>query len=96
MKVLAIGDSFANVPFVFLPLVFETCNQLDMRHYSGSFIDYYNEFNPDIIIILVNPSELSSKNLIYDFFNDTPDASMPHDLLTEQYDLDISLEETIE
>ena len=70
LKVLTIGDSFALVPFTFLPLVFSACNQLDMRLFEGDFLEYYSGFDPDIIIVLVNPSQVAGDNTTYDFFND--------------------------
>jgi len=70
LKVLAIGDSFSLVPFTFLPLVFSTYDQLDMRHYEGNFAEYYSEFDPDIVILLVNPSQIVRQNTTYDFVGD--------------------------
>ncbi len=51
-KVLMIGDSNANVPFAFLPLIFTTCDEMDFRHYTGDFRSHLEDFDPDIIIIL--------------------------------------------
>ena len=70
LKVLAIGESFAKVPFTYLPLVFSVCDQLDMRDFTGNFEEYYSEFDPDIVIILVNANQAVSENTTYDFFED--------------------------
>ena len=70
LKVLAIGDSFAIVPFTFLPLVFNTCDQMDMRDYQEDFEEYYSKYEPDIVIVLINPSQVAEENTSYDFFND--------------------------
>lgn len=68
LKVLSIRDSFANASTTFLPLVINTCDEIDMRHYIGNFMEYYTEFQPDIIIILVHSAV--NKNTTYDFFAD--------------------------
>ncbi|MCL1897081.1 MAG: hypothetical protein FWG03_11130 [Clostridiales bacterium] len=71
LKILAIGDSFSNVPFTFLPLVFRTCDELDMRLYKGDFEEYYLGFDPDIVLILTSSANhMNSKNITYDYFND--------------------------
>lgn len=50
-KVLMIGDSFGNVPFAFLSLVFTTCDEMDFRQYVGDFPSYFETYDPDIVII---------------------------------------------
>jgi len=70
LKVLAIGDSYSKVPFTFLPLVFSTCDELDMRDFTGNFAEYYYEFDPDIVILLVNANQAAAENTTYDFFDD--------------------------
>jgi len=73
LKVLTLGDSFSNVPYAFLPLVFSACDQMDMRHYEGDFAEYYSEYDPDIVIVLVNPNHIALANTAYDFFGDSPE-----------------------
>lgn len=68
LKIMMIGDSFGNIPFSFLPLYFSKCDELDMRSYTEDFRTYYEEYNPDIIIVLINPSEINGENTKYDFF----------------------------
>ena len=70
LKIMTIGDSFSRVPFAFLTLVFGTCDQLDMRHYKGDFEEYYSKYDPDVVIVLINPSQIPGKSLTYDYFND--------------------------
>ena len=67
LKVLSIGDSLTNVPFTFLPLVFTTCDELDMRYYTGDFQEYYRDYNPDIIIIMVGAASPVQPNTTYNF-----------------------------
>ena len=70
LKVLTIGDSFSQIPYTFLPLVFSSCVEVDMRRYKDDFEELYYEYEPDIIIALSNPSQLAGKVLAYDYFND--------------------------
>jgi hypothetical protein len=70
LRILCIGDSFSNVPFPFLSLVAKECDILDMRQFVGVFWEYINEFDPDIIIILVYADGLDEENTTYDFFGD--------------------------
>jgi len=70
MKVLAIGDSFSHVTYIYLPFIFKTCDQIDMRFVEGNFEEYYNEFDPDLVIMLVNPAQVMLENTTYDFFNE--------------------------
>ncbi len=52
-KVLYIGDSFSLVPQPFLSLNFTTVHKRDMRHFKEDFEEYYNKFDPDIVIVLI-------------------------------------------
>lgn len=69
-RFLLIGDSMANIPFSLLPLGISSCDELDMRSYSDDFTSYYNEYDPDTVIIFVNVGGILSKdayNVTYDF-----------------------------
>lgn len=68
-KVMLIGDSYGNVPFAFMSLYFTACDELDMRHFTGIFSDYYEENLPDQMILLVNVNSLVSPNTTYSFFS---------------------------
>ena len=71
LKVLGLKDSFGLASFTFLPLVFSVYDELDMRNYNGDFLDYYTNFEPDIVLIIVNSSsQLLDDNTTYDYFND--------------------------
>ena len=78
LKILSIRDSFACVTTTFLPIVIKKCYELDFRQNNNtggfedknSFKNFYLELNPDIILVLINPSNISSANTTYDFFND--------------------------
>lgn len=71
LKVLGIGDSYTNDSCVYLPLIFQTYSELDMRHYKDNFMNYYSEYNPDIIIVMINAGTLIQENSICDFFGDS-------------------------
>jgi len=83
-NVLAIGDSFSVVPFTFLPLVFNTSEQLDMRSFEGDFEEYFYSYDPDIVIVLINPTTIKGRNATYDFFNDFIDSQMINDELDDE------------
>lgn len=67
-KMLMIGDSFGNVPFSLLSLVFSTCDEMDTRHYKDNFEKYYDEFDPDIMIVMINAQTAKSGIISYDYF----------------------------
>jgi len=67
-KLLSIGDSFGNVPLTFMPLAIGSCDELDMRHYTDDFAQYYTEYDPDIVIMLVNNETIAQDNTTYVFF----------------------------
>ncbi|GHV25965.1 hypothetical protein FACS18948_0580 [Clostridia bacterium] len=57
------GDSFGNATFPFMSMCFTTVDELDMRHYKGDFVKYYNEYDPDVVIgILQSDSENKNYN----------------------------------
>ena len=87
-RILAIGDSFATVPFAFLPLIFTSCNQLDLRYCDEDFDfqEYFNSYNPDIVINLANPTTLTGPNLAYDFFNEYSDKSFVREVTFDSED----------
>jgi len=70
LKVMAIGDSFSHVTYIYLPFIFSECDQVDMRYIKVDFNEYYTEYDPDIVIMLVNPTQAIMENTTYDFFND--------------------------
>lgn len=70
LKVLSIGDSFSHVTYIYLPFIFSTCDQIDMRYAQGDFHEYLLGYDPDLLIIMVNPSQVMKENTTYDFFNE--------------------------
>jgi len=70
MKIMTIGDSLTNVTFTFLPLVFTTCQELDMRYYTDDFAAYYDEYDPDIMLVLIHAGTPVQMNTTYDFFGE--------------------------
>lgn len=69
-KALLIGDSFSRITAPLLSLCISVCDKMDMRYYKGDFAAYYDGFDPDITVVLVNTSNLPSSNTTFDFFPD--------------------------
>lgn len=67
-RAIFMGDSFGNISFPLLSLCISDCDEFDMRHYKGDFAEHYNSFDPDFIIVLVNPYNVVGSNTVYDFF----------------------------
>lgn len=67
-RLLMLGDSFGNVPFSLMSLYFASCDELDMRYYADDFRQYYESYDPDIVIMLVNAHDIISENTNYVFF----------------------------
>jgi hypothetical protein len=70
IKVSFIGDSFSNVPALFLSLIAKYLDDIDMRYYKGNFEEYYNDFDPDVIILMVYANNTTDDNTTYEFFGD--------------------------
>lgn len=66
-KVLIVKDSFA-LPFVaFLSTVTQEINMIDLRYFTKkSLADYISQYQPDMVMILYNPSSLSGQQM-FDF-----------------------------
>jgi len=66
-KVLIVKDSFA-LPFVaFLSNVVQEINMIDLRYFTNkSLADYISDYQPDMVMILYNPSSLSGQQM-FDF-----------------------------
>ncbi|MCI8626905.1 MAG: hypothetical protein HFI40_11645 [Lachnospiraceae bacterium] len=56
--VLFIKDSFVNCVAPFLALGVQTVDVLDIRHFDGSVEGFIKEKNPDIVIVMYNPSSI--------------------------------------
>lgn len=70
-RVMLIGESFGNVPFSLMSLYFTSCDELDMRHYSGDFAEYYASSQPDIVILEVNVDQAVAEITTYPYFPET-------------------------
>jgi hypothetical protein len=75
VKMLTIDDSFGNMPIAYMSLYIKDIHQLDMRFYGGrmgereiDFPKYFDEYDPDIVLMLTAPTELDDENVTYDFF----------------------------
>ncbi|MDO5546658.1 MAG: hypothetical protein Q4F81_12730 [Eubacteriales bacterium] len=71
-KVMLIGDSFGNIPFSLMSLYFSSCEELDMRYYSGDFGAHYKDFQPDIVILEATLDQVIAENTTYAFCREDP------------------------
>lgn len=69
-RVMLIGDSFGNIPFSLMSLYFSSCDELDMRYYSGDFSAHFAEFQPDIVIMVVALNQITAENTRYPFVSE--------------------------
>lgn len=67
-NVMLIGDSFGNIPFSLMTLYFSSCDELDMRYYSGDFQAHFHDYQPDIVILEATLDQVVDKNTCYSFF----------------------------
>lgn len=70
-KVMLIGDSFANVSFSFMSLYFSSIEEIDMRYFKEDFVTLYDDYDPDLVIVMINPSSFDNNNLQYSFFSES-------------------------
>ena len=68
LKILSIGDSYKDASSVYFPLITNNVDILDMRYYKHDFSEYYSDFDPDIIIMLINATSPVQGNTTYNFF----------------------------
>lgn len=61
-RILIIKDSFGNVVTPFLALTTKHVDILDIRQFTGSVKKYIEETSPDIVLVLYNPSSISTIN----------------------------------
>ncbi|MDR0858221.1 MAG: hypothetical protein LBN97_04235 [Oscillospiraceae bacterium] len=62
-KLLVIGDSFGNVPFSLLSLIFTEVRELDMRTFNRDYRSFLAEYDPDITIVLTNVNGVYDENV---------------------------------
>lgn len=62
-KLLLIGDSFSLPINAFLGTLFSEVDLLDMRYYTdGSVAEYVEQTNPDLVMVLINPSMVNDRS----------------------------------
>lgn len=66
-NVMLIGDSFGNIPFSLMSLYFSSCDELDMRYYSGDFQAHFRDYQPDIVILEATLDQAVAENTCYLF-----------------------------
>lgn len=64
-KFLMIGESFGNVPFSLMSILFDSCDEMDMRHFKDDFPDYYAGYQPETVIL-----EFSIRSILSEFTDD--------------------------
>lgn len=64
-KFLMIGESFGNVPFSLMSILFDSCDEMDMRHFEDDFPDYYAGYQPETVIL-----EFSIRSILSEFTDD--------------------------
>lgn len=69
-RMLLIGDSFANVPFGLMSICYSSCDEMDMRYFQENFSDYYQDYQPQTIVILINPNNCVSDFTCSTFLGD--------------------------
>lgn len=62
-KILIIKDSFALPVTAFLSTVCEESRMLDLRYFTGSVENYILDYQPDMVLMLYNPSSFGSKEM---------------------------------
>ena len=67
-QVILTGDSFGNIPYSLMSLCFTSCDELDMRYFPHDFSAYYDDYDPDIVILEVNVDQSVAENTQYPFF----------------------------
>lgn len=67
-RVMLIGDSFGNIPFSLMSMYFSSCDELDMRYYTGDFQAHFREYQPDILILEATLDQAIAENTCYSFF----------------------------
>ena len=60
-KVMLIGESFGNIPFSLMSLSLGVCDEVDMRHFTEDFQEYYENYQPDTVILEVNSGAIISQ-----------------------------------
>ncbi|MDR0937466.1 MAG: hypothetical protein LBM98_12395 [Oscillospiraceae bacterium] len=63
-KLLVIGDSFGNVPYSLLTLIFREVQEIDMRTYNRDYAAYLEEYSPDITIVLAGVNAIGDENVV--------------------------------
>ena len=69
LSIMVIGDSHGNVAFTYLALVASSVTELDMRYYPGDFTVFFQNADPDIVIVLVGCDGVVNPNTTHDFYS---------------------------
>jgi hypothetical protein len=65
-KILLVHDSFSDPMISNLALAEKNVDAIDLRDFTGSLKSYIDESNPDLVIIMYNPSAIGNESL-FDF-----------------------------
>ena len=67
-RFLLIGESFGNIPFSLMSIVFSSCDEIDLRYFEEDFTGYYNNYRPETVIMALNVDNTISEFTHYSFF----------------------------
>lgn len=62
-RVLMIKDSFADTVYPFMSLGINEMTVIDTRYFTGSLKTYIEQYKPDTVIVLCNPSTIGDGNI---------------------------------
>lgn len=67
-KFMLIGESFGNIPFSLMSIYLSSCDEVDMRYFAKDFQAYYEEYDPDTVILEVNVDQAVAEITLYPYF----------------------------
>jgi len=68
-RILLIGDSFANVPFSLMSLCYSSCDEMDMRYFEEDFTEFYQDYQAETVVFLINPNNCVSEFTCHSFLS---------------------------
>lgn len=67
-NILVIGDSFSNLPFSLMSMSFKSVDEYNVRYkLEKEFLISYNEYDPDIVVMLIYPPSLTTEIISYKY-----------------------------
>jgi len=69
-RLLLIGDSFGNIPFSLMSICYSSCDEIDLRYFHDNFKDYYQNYQPETVVFLINSNASVSEFTVHPFLTD--------------------------